>query len=69
MAKYVVEHRSGGMIRCLPEEIFRKELIDISRVGALYCKDLDLETGIVHDSGKYWKEVHEEENGCERTRG
>lgn len=55
--EYVVEMRDDGRILCLPRYIYyEKNLTEITCYSDMYTKHLDLDTGEVYDSKKYWEE-------------
>lgn len=54
----IVERLDSGRIRCLPEDIYNnKELRDITTIGDTFCKDLDVESGKIYDSKKYYYQM------------
>lgn len=55
--EFTVEHDGSGLPICLPSNLDRSNLVDITRLGDAYRRYLDTTNGRIHDGAEYRRKI------------
>lgn len=55
--EFTVEHDGSGLPICLPSNLDRSNLLDITTLGDAYRRYMDTRTGVIHDGAEYRRKI------------
>lgn len=58
--EFTIEHDGIGPPICLPSNMDRSNLLDITRVGDSYRRYMDAQTGVIYDGAEYVRRASEQ---------